>query len=177
MKTPWKPGLPLLVALVAVAPAFANEGHATPPKTNPAFDQMKPLVGDWEAEGEGGRKMREQITLTGGGAVLMENMFPGTPHAMVTMYHPDGKGLVATHYCAGGNQPRLRSSGFGPDGKSVSFVFADATNLSSPSESHMHQVDIKLIDSDHYDATWTSMADKPEPGMTFHWTRVKPAAP
>ena len=177
MKTPWKPCLPLLVTLLAATPALSNEGHDTPSKSNAAFDQLKVLAGDWEADAGEGHKMHEQITLTGGGTVLMENMFPGQPHAMVTMYHPDGKNLVATHYCAGGNQPRMRSSGFGPDGKSVSFVFADATNMSSPTESHMHQVDIKLIDADHYDATWTSQGEKPEPGKTFHWTRVKPAAP
>lgn len=176
MKKPWKPSLPLLTVLLATVPALANEDHGAPTKSNPAFEQLKSLAGEWEADAGEGHKMREQITLTGGGTVLMENMFPGMPHEMVTMYHPDGKSLVATHYCAGGNQPRMRSSGFGPDGMSVSFRFADATNLASPTESHMHQVDIKLIDADHYDATWTSQADKPEPAKTFHWTRVKTAA-
>lgn len=177
MKSPWKPSLPLLALLLAASPTFAEEEPCAPNKSNAAFDQLKSLAGEWEADAGEGQKMREQVTLTAGGTVLMENMFPGAPHAMITMYHPDGKSLVATHYCAGGNQPRMRSSGFGPDGKSVSFVFADATNLASPTESHMHQVDIKMIDADHYDATWTSKGEKPEPAMTFHWTRVKPAAP
>lgn len=176
MTKPWKPCLPLLVALLAATPVLSNEGHSAPSKSNPSFDRLKVLVGEWEADAEGGHKMREQITLTGGGAVLMENMFPGTPHAMVTMYHPDGNSLVATHYCAGGNQPRMRSSGFAPDGKKVSFVFADATNMASPTESHMHQVDLELIDADHFDATWTSKGEGPEAPKTFHWTRVKPAA-
>ncbi len=168
---------PLLVALLVAAPAFAGEGAHHAPKLNPAFDQLKTLVGQWEAGDDGGAKMREEITLTAGGSVLMESMFPGTPHAMITMYSPDGKQLVATHYCAAGNQPRMRSKGFGADGKTAVFTFVDATNLASPKESHMHKVEVKLIDADHFDATWTSKGEPESPPMTFHWSRVKSAAP
>lgn len=165
----------LLIATFAASPAVGSGDHPAP-KAHPAFDQLKQIAGDWEADNDGGNKMHEQVTLTAGGSVLMESMFPGTPHAMVTMYHPDGKGLVATHYCAAGNQPRMRSKGFEADGKTAVFSFVDATNLASPKESHMHKVEVKLIDADHFDAVWTSAGEPQSPPMTFHWSRVKSAA-
>ncbi len=177
-KISWKPLLPLLSLAITIAAsaAWAHDGeHAAPKPSNASFEQLKALAGEWEADGPGGSKMHEQITLTGGNAVLMENMFPGTDHAMITMYHPDGKNLMATHYCAAGNQPRMRSSGLSADGKTLAFNFVDATHLKA-GESHMHHIEIHLLDANHYDATWTSKGSQPEPPMTFHWTRVASTA-
>ncbi len=38
-------------------------------------------------------------------------MYPGMEHEMTNMYTLDGNTLVMTHYCAGGNQPRMRATG------------------------------------------------------------------
>ena len=46
--------------------------------------------------------------LTGAGSALVETQFPGTGHEMVSVYHLDGDDLRMTHYCAAGNQPRVK---------------------------------------------------------------------
>ena len=48
---------------------------------------------------------------------------------MITMFHMDGSRLLMTHYRGAGNQPRMTGT-LSPDGKSVTFDFLDATNLS-----------------------------------------------
>ncbi len=52
--------------------------------------------------------------LLSGGSAVRETMFPGTDHEMTNMYHLDGHDLVLTHYCAEGNQSRMRAK---PGGK------------------------------------------------------------
>ena len=42
------------------------------------------------------------------GSVVWRTMLPGTPSEMKNMYHLDGVGVIATHYCAMSNQPRMR---------------------------------------------------------------------
>lgn len=39
-----------------------------------------------------------------GGTIVRELLFPGTEHEMLSVYHLGGGQLVATHYCAVGNQ-------------------------------------------------------------------------
>ena len=46
--------------------------------------------------------------LTGGGSAVQETIFPGAAHEMVSVYHADGKDVVMTHYCALGNQPKMK---------------------------------------------------------------------
>ena len=41
----------------------------------------------------------------------MEVINEGTPGSMISMYHPDGDKILMTHYCAVGNQPRMRGTG------------------------------------------------------------------
>lgn len=46
----------------------------------------------------------------------------------MSVYHADGRGLMLTHYCAQGNQARLRATSI--TGGRVSFSQIDATNVS-----------------------------------------------
>ena len=49
----------------------------------------------------------------------------------------DGDALIATHYCAQGNQVRLRVSAVSPG--RVAFTYLDATNV-DPNQSVMHEL-------------------------------------
>jgi hypothetical protein len=63
---------------------------------------------------------------------------------MLTIYHMEGKDLVATHYCVLGNRPRVRAAknvidgtlGFSCDGK--------PGNTRSHDEEHVHGWSMKL---------------------------------
>ena len=75
--------------------------------SNPVFDQMKTLVGEWTGK-RGEETMHVTYRLTANGTVLIETLMPGTPHEMLTVYHLDGSDLMLTHYCASGSQPTMK---------------------------------------------------------------------
>ena len=90
---------------------------------------------------------------------------------MVTVYHPDGDGVLATHYCSVGNQPRMRS---GPgSGDKLVFDFVDATNLSSPDGLHMRKLVVAFQDADHFTQEWTSRSKGKDETGRFAFTRRK----
>ncbi len=92
-----------------------------------AFASLKKLVGTWEREGTDPDTFRIEFRLTAGETVLVESWMRGEEVHSLTLYHQDEDGLIATHYCPQGNQPRLRFRPDG-DGESVRFEFAEATN-------------------------------------------------
>ena len=61
---------------------------------------------------------------------------PGTDHEMVSVYHADGKDVVMTHYCAFGNQPKMKLDPASKDNE-LKFVFAGGTNLDPAKDTHM----------------------------------------
>src|SRR5688572_4688296 len=87
------------------------------PATSPAsqgLDKLKALEGEWiDVDGVFGKKGAVAVTyrVTAGGKTVVETFPINTPGEMVTVYHMDGNDLVLTHYCSGGNQPRMRSKG------------------------------------------------------------------
>ena len=116
----WASGVAMVVASAAL-PVAAHEGHDAeasaalePAKVAHVFDRMKLLAGEWVAAEDGPMFKRgalvSRYVLTGGGTALVDTLFPGAPHEMTTVYHRDGADLALTHYCAGGNQPRMRAS-------------------------------------------------------------------
>jgi hypothetical protein len=105
---------------------------------------------------------------------VMESMkMPPPAPDMVTMYHRDGTGLVATHYCSMGNQPRMRASEASPDGKTIQFRFADITNLAKPDGAHIRHLKVTFQDADHFTQDWTSVDKGKEQTEVFKWKRKK----
>ena len=62
-----------------------------------------------------------RYAVTAGGTAVMETVFPGTQHEMVTVYHADGPDIVLQHFCMEGNQPRMRAKA--PAAARVEFAF------------------------------------------------------
>jgi hypothetical protein len=87
------------------------------------------------------------------------------------MYHRDGAGLVATHYCSMGNQPRMRAAD--ADASTIRFRFADITNLAKPDGGHIKDLTVTFQDADHMTQEWTSVENGKEHAEVFHWTRKK----
>jgi hypothetical protein len=122
-----------------------------------AFDKLKSLAGEWQAELPGFGIMTNSIRLVSGGKAIEETI--GTPAESETSLYTRRNGrTLLTHYCAmtpDGHQVRLEA---GPGrGTRDSFVFAyvDATNLHNPAAPHMRKVELTIIDADHFTERWT----------------------
>jgi hypothetical protein len=132
------PILPLRSSLCGLAIALLFAGAA--PASSP-LDELKPLVGHWKAATAGGKAMAVDYRLISNDTVLVEAYNAGSPRETMTVFHADGASLIATHYCAQGNQPRLRHA---PSSKGLVFVFVDATNLPDPSASHLVRLELSF---------------------------------
>jgi hypothetical protein len=136
------------------------------------WQKLKALVGQWEGTMEEGDKRtptKVEVRLTGGGSAIMHVMDKDGPYEMVTMIHPDGKRLLATHYCAAHNQPRMAMVPAKAPNQ-VAFAFVDGTNI-GPGENHMNSVVFTFVDADHHEEAWTD-SSSPTPAV-FKYTRKK----
>jgi len=76
-----------------------------------------------------------------------------------------------THYCAVGNQPRMAAS-VSADGKTFTFTYIDATNLSAPDAPHMQQMILTVIDQNHHTEEWVFADHGHEHRVTFDLHRT-----
>jgi hypothetical protein len=132
-----------------------------------SFDKLKTLVGTWEGKTSRGQTGQVTFRMTGNGSALMSEI---AEEEMITMFHLDGDRLLMTHYCGAGNQPRMVGT-MSPDGKSVTFEFLDATNLSGPKAGHMQHVVFTFPDANHHVEEWTFAQDGKELKETFNLQR------
>jgi hypothetical protein len=171
--------LPLLLSLSVTPPAIAGEpDHQMSPVTetpSPDFDRLKALAGEWEGTAhEGGGKpiqTRATFKVVSAGSAVMLMTDPGTPHEMVTMFHRDGDALLATHYCAAMNQPRMKARTGSPPG-TLAFDFLDGTNL-GPHPGRMQSLVLTLGDADHQVQAWTYRDEGRESTTTMDLRRKK----
>ncbi|TAK41216.1 MAG: hypothetical protein EPO29_08365 [Betaproteobacteria bacterium] len=141
-----------------------------------AFERLKGLAGEWiDSDGAFGMKDQVAVTyrVTGAGSAVVETLFAGTPHEMVTVYHRDGSDLVLTHYCAAGNQPRMRARAI--EGNRVTFRFDGGSNLDAAKDGHMHDGWIEFISDSELRAQWNGWSKgKPsEHSPRFQLTRKR----
>ena len=148
--------LTTLVALVATATCVIAAAHRTAEPSGLRLDVVKRLAGDWVQVGEDGQPtetVMSTVKVTAGGSAVLEILFPGTDHEMVTVYHEDGPHLMLTHYCVKGNQPRMRALPESTE-KRVVFRLTDGTNMKSEKDAHMHQGTIVWESDDHIRTEW-----------------------
>lgn len=142
-----------LALLVVVAGAFAD-GKPEParkPVPHKGLERLKKLTGTWveaDKDGKPTDKVVSVVKVIGGGSTVHETLFPGQAHEMVSVYHLDGDALVMTHYCALGNQPRMKASLKSPENK-IHFEFAGGTNMDVAKDKHMHEATLTFVDDDH----------------------------
>jgi hypothetical protein len=160
------------IAAFAVLVAVIAPGLASAADTNPAWDKMKSLVGTWQGTAEG-RPVSVTYTLVSNGTSLMESLTGDHDTNMITMYAPDGGSILATHYCAAGNQPRMRAKAPAGDVKSLDFQFVDATNTGAAPEL-MKRLVVTFQDPNHFTQSWTSSTEGKEQTTDFVYSRKKP---
>ncbi len=152
----------VVVAAAITSFALAAQNAESKSTAKSQFELIKKLAGEWngkasfdEAGKTGGMDTTVIYRVTSAGSAVMETLFPGTDHEMITMYHLNGDDLLLTHYCAAGNQPRMKA-GASDSPKRFAFKFIDGTNLDKAKDHYMGEATIEITDDDHIKSEWVS---------------------
>lgn len=153
---------PILIvfALLIASVCFAQ--------TNPAFETMKSLAGEWKGTGHEGKPVSVTYSVVSGGTAVLETL---ADPPMVTTYYLDGDNLMLTHYCMANNQPRMKAGA--QKGKAIEFRYVDATNLKSADAGHMHDMTLTVDDANHIQQAWTWSDKGKTETHAFKLERVK----
>lgn len=167
--------LSLLLPLALFTNAYAEECKPPPVKHSQELERMKTLDGKWTGTTLNGKKKETVVVdyhVTAGGTAVVETLFPGSPHEMVSVYHDDDGVLTMTHYCMLGNQPRMDLTSSTP--KELNFSFAEKNTINPKTEDHMHSLSLAFVDKDTIVENWSGF-HQGEPGdpTAFRLTRVK----
>lgn len=104
-------------------------------------DLQRQLVGRWQATRDDGSTITVTYRVVSHGSAMIETFVTASGTETVTMYHPDGDHLVLTHYCAQGNQARLKAVEVAPS--RALFRFLDATNV-GPEQGVMRELEVRV---------------------------------
>jgi hypothetical protein len=166
----------LLVSAFAVAKADDKKTSRPDGAKHALLEQFKQLAGEWVGKEVGNGSEGEvhvKYKVTSNGSTIVETIFPGTEHEMITTIHQDGDDLVLKHYCALGNQPHMKARGKAGD-KKIPFEFTHASNLKSEKDMYMHDVTFTFVDKDTLKTEWTHYRDgKPAGKAVFELKRKK----
>jgi len=163
----------MLTGVLVATLALAAPAAAGPADGKAAFERLKSLVGDWQgAVTPTGQPAAIRYELGSGGTIVRELLFPGTEHEMLNVYHLVDGQLVATHYCAMGNQPHFKLQAATAD--ELVFAFAGGTNFVPEKDPHIHDGRIKFVAADRIEEDWTAFAAGKQAGdHRFVMTRKK----
>ena len=169
MKT--KVAILTLVLPITLAVAVAA---AEPPSPEAAFEQLTSLEGRWVGKAGAGEDAGEAEVLwevTSGGHTVVERLFPGTDHEMMTLYWLEEGRLVAKHFCTMGNQPSFELSAESSAG-TLRFDFAGGSNLESQ-PIHIHDGELELFGDGRLCSRWSNWdGDQPRTEMVFELERA-----
>jgi hypothetical protein len=136
---------------------LADDAAKKPDKSDD-FKAVCALEGTWVAtkSAEGQKPVTLVFKPTAGGSAVMETLGAGSDHEMLNVYTSDEKGVLLTHYCMLGNQPRMRLTSI-KDGV-LTFEYVGAGNLKSRDEMHMDSLVITLK-GDRMTQDWSMYQD------------------
>jgi hypothetical protein len=135
----------LILTITVASSSLANNEPAM------SWDKLKGLVGTWrlvDSKTPSDQAFRITFRLISANTALVESFGDPSKQVTETVYHLDGQRLLATHYCAQGNQPRLQLQPPSSTG-SLEFQFLDATNLKRITDSHLIRLRFEFVDSRH----------------------------
>ncbi len=144
--------------------ALADECKMPPVKTSKELDKLKALAGHWEGNSNEG-PVAVDYKVTSGGTAVVETLFPNTDHEMVSVYHDEDGGLVMTHYCMLGNQPKLALTKATPEHMSFE-LSKHQTAIHEKTETHMHGMEMSFIEPNTIVEKWSGF----EKGRENHST-------
>ncbi len=150
--------------------------HATQPSAPPSMGTLgapawallkRELPGAWTTPSKSGG-FTVAYKLISGESALVEEWGVGTTHETETVFYPDHTDLLLTHYCAQGNQPRLRVVEATSD--SVVFRFVDVTNR-APDQSMLVERTLRFTGGAFDDVEVYRAPDGSNETTTTHFTR------
>ena len=132
--------LALALATTTVATSHADTTSAA------AFASLKKLQGEWRgpAMQKGMPPAHSIFRVTAAGSAVQETNLPGSKMEMLSIYHMDKGRLLMTHYCALGNQPRMKLNTRKSTASELVFDFDGGTNLNPRRDLHMHSLTLTL---------------------------------
>jgi hypothetical protein len=169
----------VFLLLVAVT-AFAVAASAADFDAKAAFAQLQSLAGEWNGSvvKRDGPKTTVDYRLTAGGKTVMETLFGGGAHEMISMYHLDGPDLVITHFCAMGNQPRMKLDRVASRTNEFHFAFSGGSNLDAAKDTHIHEGRLRFPTADRLEAEWVVFRNgKPVGTNAFFLSRSPKPSP
>ncbi len=173
----------LLTLILAFFPAAcAAELSTTTPSpsrwaddTRPAWSGMqRALTGRWEATTRDSRTIMTSYRAVSNGSALVETFTGSSGKETLSVYHHDGPALMLTHYCAQGNQVRLKATV--ATSEKVTFTFLDATNVDGE-QSVMRQLTF-VLRPDGFDQESIYQSPRGElEATTLHFVRAAKPSP
>ena len=158
---------PLLLTTLAavIAGCAATENRLRTVESSEQADSqmlgaLASLEGDWQMQDQNGDWIpSSEFKLTSAGSMVREIMFPGSPNEMTNTYHMDGTGVVCTHYCAAGNQPRMVASSMeeSEDGRRLHFKLHSVSNYRPEHDHFMGEMTLTLVDANTLQQNWKSL--------------------
>ena len=150
-------GAVMMLGLGAQPPKHEH-GGATPAQSPAAsaFEKLKALAGRWEGQAAHGTESfpgTATYRVSGAGSAVVETLFPGSEHEMETVYVLSGDAIEMTHYCAMGNQPRMRAKP-GAGATTLEFECIGVGNCPSDDAPAMRSLKMTLDGDDHLAAEW-----------------------
>ncbi len=168
----------LIIGLMALSSiqVHAEEQELKPYVGSEAFERMKQLAGSWEGNmdmGKGPMKVTTSYKVTSNGSALIETVFEGAPHEMVTVYHDDSKHQINfTHYCSLANQPKMNLTAM--KGNTLTFDLSGDSDIDSKHETHMHAAAITFDGKDQITQQWTKYEEgKDNQTVKVAYSRIK----
>jgi hypothetical protein len=146
-----------VICLFAFGSLQAAEPEQKPYVGSEGFERMKQLVGSWEGtmdQGQGPVKITASYKLTAGGSAIVETIFEGEPHEMVTVYYDNPKHKMSmTHYCMLGNHPKMALQSM--KANELTFDLSKNADIDAAKEDHMHSLTINFDGKDKIIQHWT----------------------
>ena len=163
------------IAMCLLAGASLNLPHSAAQTEKPkpketsaqiCFAKLKKLAGDWtHKEGKSGKEMvMLRYKVISGGSAVEEEMMPGSPESMTSIYHLDNDSLVMTHYCSLGNQPHLRATKASTASKMEFECIGGGGNMKSENDMHIHHLVFTFLSDDHFTQEWSANKDGKQAG-------------
>jgi hypothetical protein len=147
----------ILLLLLSAVVAFAEDAKPAAAPPNPTFEKLKALAGSWEGKAPNGDVMVNHWRVIAAGSAVVITVDVPAEDEMLTIIHPDGANVMATHYCTARNQPRYTVVA-SADPKVIEFQFKDITNA-TPEAGHMHAGRLTIVDANHILQEWTWRQD------------------